>query len=80
MMNLKTKKMRRTMMKKTLIDGLKGQAVKEAVKQVKDAGLDVEVLPKGAFRMAMIVANTLFLYQDGDTVCSVEPGDPTEVE
>jgi hypothetical protein len=67
-------------MKRELIAGLKGMAVKEAVAKVKDAGLDAEVLPKGAFRMAMIVAKTLFLYQDGDTVCSVEPGDPTEVE
>ena len=67
-------------MKRELIDGLKGLAVKEAVAKVKDAGLDVEVLPKGAFRMAMVVANTLFLFQDGDSVCSVEPGDPTEIE
>lgn len=67
-------------MKRAFLDGLKGLAVAEAETKVKGAGLQCTVLSKGAMRIAQVVANTVFLYVDGGSICSVEMGDVSECE
>jgi hypothetical protein len=68
-------------MKKTWLQGLKGLSVGQAETKVIEAGLAAEVLEKGAMRMAMIVAKTVFLYKDAKgLIDSVEVGDVGEIE
>jgi hypothetical protein len=68
-------------MKKSWLNGLKGLTVGVAEKQIKDAGFDVEVLEKGAFRMALVVANTVLLYTNTDgSVDAAMAGDSSEIE
>ena len=64
-------------MKASMLIGL---AVEEAKARAEAGGLIVHALPKGSARIALAVANTLFLSIEDGKVCSVEAGDPTEVE
>jgi hypothetical protein len=70
---------RRKTMKKTWLSALKGLAVSEAEGKVKGEGLACKILPEGSARIMLAVANTVFLYANGDKVVSVEVGDPTEL-
>jgi hypothetical protein len=66
-------------MKKTWLSALKGLAVSEAESMIKEEGLTCNILPKGSARILLVVANTVFLYADGDKVADVEVGDTSEV-
>ena len=68
------------MMKKTMLNSLKGLVVSEAKKIVEGEHLTCNLLPKGSARIMLVVANTVFLYHDGGVVCDVESGDASELE
>lgn len=68
------------MMTKRTLDGLKGLVVSEAKKIAEGEGLTCNLLPKGSMRIALAVANTVFLYHEGGVVCDVESGDASELQ
>ena len=62
-------------MKQSFLNALKGLSVGVAEAKVKEAGLTCNILPKGSMRIALAVANTVFLYDDSGKVVDAESGD-----